>query len=113
MSNTHGVHRKLVYDDLGRPLNTRTSVANGPSVATAVTYSNTSGRLSTFTYPTGLTVSYGYTPAGFLEKLILETPVAINPLPATAGGVPVESKSLPSGTVLWQAQILNAWGNPD
>ncbi len=110
VTSTNGVNRKLKYDSLGRPINARTTITSGPSFAAAVTYSSTTGRLATQTYPTGLKVDYTYTSKGFLEKLRLVTAATVNPLPATAGGTAGASTSLPANTVLWQAKVLNAWG---
>jgi RHS repeat-associated protein len=100
--------RQWVYDSLGRLINTRTSVANGPSFASALSY-DANGRQATQTWPSGLTVNYGYTPKGFLSSVSLATAVTLSPLPATPGGTPGPSTTLPGGTVLWQAQACNAW----
>lgn len=110
---SHGISRKFVYDSLGRPLNARTTVASGPSFAAAVAYTASTGRIASQTYPTGLKVNYTFTTKGFLEKLTLGTAATVNPLPATPGGTPGSSASLPVNTVLWQAKILNAWGRPE
>ena len=115
-STTNGVTRKHVYDSYGRPLNTRVSIASGPSFASAVAYSATTGRVASQTYPTGLKVNYNYTTGaakGYLQTLSLASAVTLNPLPATVGGTPGSSTTLTSGTVLWQAQILNAWGQAE
>jgi RHS repeat-associated protein len=113
-SNTsHGINRKLAYDGYGRPLNTRTTVSNGPSFASAVSYDAATGRLLTQTYPTGLQLSYSYTAKGFLSSLNTATAVTINPLPATPGGAPVASKTLNAGAALWTAQAYNAWGKAE
>jgi RHS repeat-associated protein len=100
--------QQWVYDSLGRLASNRTSVANGPSFASALSY-DANGRQATQTWPTGLTVNYGYTPKGFLGNVSLATAVTVNPLPATPGGIPGASMTLPAGTVLWQAQAYNAW----
>jgi len=113
-SNTsNGFSRKLVYDSLGRPVNSRTTVTSGPSFAGALAYNATTGRLSSQTYPTGVQVGYAYTARGFLEKLTLLTQATVNPLPSTAGGTPGASTTLTAGTVLWQAQVVNAWGRTE
>ena len=100
--------QEWVYDGLGRLVSNRTTVASGPSFANALSY-DANGRQATQTWPTGLTVNYGYTPKGFLGRVSLATAVTVNPLPATPGGTPGASVTLPAGTVLWQAQAYNAW----
>src|SRR6267154_889157 len=109
VNTTHGLRRKLVYDGVGRLFNARTDVTNGPSFAASVAYDSVTGRLASQVYPTGLQVNYGYTARGFLEKLTLATAATVNPLPATAGGTPGASVTLPSGSMLWQALLVNAW----
>ena len=122
-NTTNGVNKKIVYDGLGRPLNTRTTITGGPSFASAVAYDATTGRVASQTYPTGVKVGFSYTTnavKGFLEKLTLLTPATVNPLPAIPGGSSVASQSLPAyntstgaGTVLWKAQVVNAWGRAE
>ena len=93
-----GIDRKFYYDNLGRPINTRTDVTNGPSYATAVSF-DANGRVSSQTYPSGLQVNYNYTTKGFLSTLTLGT---------TATGVPLALNS-----TLWSAQAYNAWGKAE
>jgi RHS repeat-associated protein len=112
-NTTNGINKKFVYDDLGRPINTRTSVANGPSFATAVSYDSNNGRLVSQTWPTGLAVNYSYTTNGFLNTVTLAQAATVNPLPATAGGTPGPSVTLAAGSLLWQAQAYNAWGRAE
>lgn len=107
------VSRKLVYDNLGRPLNTRTTANNGPSFASAVSYDLATGRLATQTYPTGLQVAYAYTGLGYLSEMRLAVGSTLNPLPATAGGPPGGSVTTAAGALLWQAQVANAWGKAE
>lgn len=110
-TTSNGVNRTLVYDNLGRPINTRTDITSGPSFASAVSYDSITGRVNTQTYPTGLQVGYSYTAgAGALEKLTLKTAANVTPLPATVGGTAAAPKTLPINTVLWQARVVNAWG---
>jgi len=110
-NTTHGLRRKLVYDGVGRLINARTDVTtSGLSFAAAVAYDVATGRLASQVYPTGLQVNYGYTAGGFLEKLTIATAATVNPLPATAGGTPGASVTLPPGSMLWQALLVNAWG---
>ena len=95
------MNRTLVYDNLGRPINTRTDITSGPSFASAVSYDSITGRVDTQTYPTGLQVGYSYTAgAGALEKLTLKTAANVTPLPATVGGTEAAPKTLPINTVL-------------
>ena len=107
---SNGVNRKMVYDSLGRPVNTRTTITSGPSFAAAVAYDGATGRVASQLYPTGLQVLYSYTSRGFLEKLTLGTAITVNPLPSTVGAAPSAGASLAVGSVLWQAQAVNAWG---
>jgi RHS repeat-associated protein len=118
-TNNNGPNRKFIYDDFGRPLNTRTTVPNGPSFATAVTYDSTSGRVTSQTYPTGVQVKYIYTDStntqthlGFLEQAVLGTAANVRPLPNTQGQT-ATNKNFAAGTVLWQAQVVNAWGKTE
>ncbi len=113
-SNTsNGVNRKVLYDALGRPLNSRTSVTGGPSFASAVVYDSANGRLASQVYPTGLQVNYGYTTKGFLSSLTLATAATVAPLPATSGGSAGAGTTLSAGTVLWAAVAYNAWGKAE
>ncbi|HYD79579.1 MAG TPA: RHS repeat-associated core domain-containing protein [Paucimonas sp.] len=110
---TNGVTKKLVYDHAGRPINARTSVASGPSFATAVSYDASNGWVSSQTYPTGVTVNYHHTGKGYLERMTLGTAATVTPLPATPGGTPGASTNLAAGSLLWQAQAYNAWGKTE
>ena len=106
---SNGVNRQYVYDNLGRPTSSRTSINNGPSFASSVSYDG-QGRVQTQTYPTGVQVGYSYTTQlGYLEKLQLNTPATVAPLP-NASGQTAAGTSLAAGTVLWQAQVVGAWG---
>ena len=113
VNSSNGVNRKSVYDNFGRPVNSRTTIASGPSFASAVGYDSANGRPVSQTYPTGLQVNYVYTAKGFLTSLSLATPATVTPLPATAGGTPVASATLPTGTMLWRADAYNAWGKAE
>lgn len=106
---TSGVNHRMVYDQLGRPLNRRTSIAYGPSFASAVSY-DANGRLASQTYPSGLSLNYSYTDHGFLSTLTLGSAATVYPLPATAGVAPAPGFELAAGSVLWQADSYNAWG---
>lgn len=111
-SASNGVSRQYVYDTIGRPVSSRTTVTSGPSFGSAVSYDPTTGRLATQTYPTGVQVGYSYTARGFLEKLVLNTAATITPLP-NAQGQTASGTTLSAGTVLWQAQIVGAWGRTE
>jgi len=110
---TNGVYRKYYYDNLGRPLSNRTDISGGPSFAGSVSYDGANGRIVSQTYPTGLTVNLNYTNNGFLSSMTLATAATVNPLPATSGGTPGPSVTLPAGSQLWQAVAYNAWGKPE
>jgi len=113
-STTHGVSRKLIYDDLGRPVSSRSIIlSGGPSLASALAYDATTGRVTIQTYPTGVQVGYSYTASGFVEQLILRTAATISPLPGTAGGMAGASASLAANSVLWSAQTVSAWGKTE
>jgi RHS repeat-associated protein len=117
VNSSNGVNRKSVYDSLGRPVNSRTTIGGGltigPSFATAVAYDSVNGRPVSQTYPTGLQVSYNYTAKGFLSSLTLATAANVAPLPATAGGTPVTGTTLAAGSMLWRADAFNAWGRAE
>jgi len=105
----NNVSRQYVYDSLGRLVSSRTSISNGPSFASSVSYDSL-GRVQSQTYPTGVQVGYSYTSQlGFLEKLLLNTPATVTPLP-NASGQTAANASLTAGTALWQAQVVGAWG---
>lgn len=86
-SSNNGIAQRTFYDALGRPFQSRRKITNGPTFTTSVSYDPDHGRVATKTYPSGLRVSYGYTPRlGYLDSL-------------TNGA-----------TTLWRAQSVNAWG---
>jgi RHS repeat-associated protein len=111
-ATSHGITKKLVYDNLGRPINSRTDVASGPSLATALSY-DANGRVATQRYPTGVQLSYQYTARGFLSTVKLDTTATVAPLPATPGGTPAAGTTLTAGTTLWSAVAVNAWGKAE
>jgi RHS repeat-associated protein len=112
-STSSGIGKKFVYDGVGRPSSTRTTVSGGPSLASAVAYDPDAGRVISQTYPSGVQVNYDYTTKGFLNTLTLATPATVNPLPATPGGSAGSGATLSTGSVLWRAQSYNAWGKPE
>jgi RHS repeat-associated protein len=112
-STSNGIGKKYVYDSIGRAVNTRTTVSNGPSFASAISYSSTNGRPVSQTWPTGLAVNYNYTSNGFLSTVTLATAATVAPLPTTAGAAAGASTSLPAGSVLWQAKAYTAWGKAE
>lgn len=70
----NGISETYAYDDFGRTTIVTTSgpVASGGSntnFETSYTYNASTGRLSTTTYPTGLTVSYEYDGIGNLKQI--------------------------------------------
>lgn len=107
---SHGVTKKHVFDSLGRPSSSRTTVANGPSFASSLSYASTTGRPYLQTYPTGLRTQFVFTSLGALHRVRLKTATTIVPLPASPGGTPGATVTLPADTVLWQAGSVNAWG---
>lgn len=109
VSTTNGTRRKLVFDSLGRPINSVQSGSDGPPLASAVSYDAITGRVASQTYPTGLRIGYSYTPRGYLERLKLLTAATVSPLPAPNGNV-AASVILPAESTLWRAQLVNAWG---
>ena len=115
-STTGGVKRQHQYDSLGRPEASRTTIAGGssfaagPSFASALSYDDTTGRLSGRSYPTGLTLAYAYNGRGYLSQVKLATAATVSPRPASAGGTPGASVAWAAGKVLWQAGSYNAWG---
>jgi RHS repeat-associated protein len=115
VTNSNGSSAQVVYDGIGRPINTARVVGSGTDgiFASAVSYDATTGRVVDETYPTGLRVGYSYTSRGFLEKLTLKTPVKVNPLPTTPGGPSGASMVFAAGSVLWQRQAVNAWGDSE
>lgn len=111
-SATEYFRRKFAYDTLGRSSTTQLLVNGGPSFAGKVGYDSL-GRMSSQIYPTGVQVGYSYTALGFLEKLKLLTAATVQPLPSSPGGTPGASKSFAANAVLWQADLVNAWGKTE
>ena len=113
-SNTsHGVNKKLKYDNLGRALQARTSINNGPSFGSSVSYDPSTGRVASQTYPSGLKLQYAYSERGYMTQLQLATTVTLQPLPASPGATPAAGVTLTAGTAsatLWTAGTANAWG---
>ena len=112
-TTSNGVRKRINYDTLGRPQNSRTDITSGPSFGTAVTYDAASGRPDTQTYPSGLTVKLNYTAKGYLLSLNTVTAVTVNPMPATPGGAAASSRTYAAGAALWTAQAANAWGQSE
>lgn len=117
-STTNGVTRRVAYDGLGRPVNSRTDVTGGPTMATAVSYDTATGRINNQTYPTGLRVSYRYSGKGYMNAVHLDTQATLNPLPATPGGRPgaattIAATTIAANTRLWYAVQINAWGQAE
>lgn len=111
-ATTNGITKKLVYDSLGRPVNTRTDITTGPSTATAVAYDTTTGRVASQRFPTGVQLSYQYTAKGYLQAVKLDTATTVAPL-AGSSCTPASSCTLAAGTALWSATAVNAWGKAE
>lgn len=109
-STSAGLNRKTVYDSVGRAIHFLTRIDTGPAFASSVSYDNVNGRISSQTYPTGLTVNYAYTGKGYLQTLSLGSEAEIKPLPAAVGSTVGATTVMPAGSLLWQAQAQNAWG---
>jgi RHS repeat-associated protein len=109
-STTTGIARTFVYDDLGRPINTRLTVTGGPSLASAVEYDSTHGRVKSQTYPSGLQVSPVYTGNGHIRCLKLGPATAST---SCATSPPGASANLAQGSLLWRGDSYNAWGKPE
>lgn len=108
---SHGVRRRLFYDNVGRSISTRLDITNGPSFTSAIKYDAATARPVTQVYPTGLSVNYNYTAKGYLNTLTLARAATLTPLPATAGAALDSSVNLPLGSLLWQALSYDAWGH--
>ncbi|SHN10815.1 RHS repeat domain-containing protein [Rhizobacter sp. OV335] len=102
--------KKIYYDELGREISNRLDIANGPSFLSSVGFEPTTGRLASKTYPTGLQVGYDYTSSGHLRAMLLKTAATVSPLPDANGQV-AAGKTLPAGSVLWQANVIDALGD--
>ncbi|MBT9458296.1 MAG: RHS repeat-associated core domain-containing protein [Burkholderiaceae bacterium] len=111
-STTHGVSRKYAYDGFGRLITQRTNTG-GPSFVTGYGYDAVTGRLANQTYPSGLQVGYNYAGSGHVESLKLLSALDLAPLPAVPGQAAGAAVSLSAGTVLWQAEAVNAWGRAE
>jgi RHS repeat-associated protein len=110
-TTTNGITKKLVYDSLGRPVNTRTDITTGPSTTTAVAY-DSNGRVASQLYPTGVQLTYQYTAKGYLQAVKLGTAVTVAPLTGSSC-TPASSCTLAAGTALWSATVVNAWGKAE
>ncbi|MQA41679.1 RHS repeat-associated core domain-containing protein [Rugamonas aquatica] len=108
---SNGSRRRNVFDSVGRVINTRVDISNGPSFTTAVSYDAVTARPASQVYPSGLRVDYQYTDKGFLSAMTLAQAATIRPLPATPGGTAGPAVQLPAGSFLWQALAYDAWGN--
>lgn len=107
-----GTGHRYAFDSFGRPVSSSitTNAAGTAGFAGAVTYEAATGRLRTKTYPSGLQVQYDYTTAGYLSAVRLATQFTVNPLPHTAGAQAGAQGVVSSGTALWQATTMDAWG---
>ena len=80
--------RKYSYDSNGRLVNETLAITNGPTFSATTAYDPTSGRISSRTYPTGFAVSYNFNATGYPYQVI------------NSG----------DGTLIWQANRINARG---
>ncbi len=111
-SNIGSGHR-YAFDAFGRQVSASvtTNAAGTTGFASSVTFDPATGRPLTKTYPSGLQISYSYTGGGFLNAVKLATQFTVNPLPHSAGGSAGAQAVLGSGTTLWQATTVDAWGH--
>lgn len=65
----HGVTKTFGYDAYGRPASSTQAVSGQPSAFTATTAYDPQGRVGSYTYPTGVALTYTYTPLGFLAEI--------------------------------------------
>lgn len=82
-----GYTRTHVYDNYGRAISTATGLDTTYTVG--ATYDLNTGRLSTQSYPDGLTTKYVYTPLGYLQEV----------------------RNQNTNTSLWKANTLDAEGH--
>lgn len=112
-ATSHGVRRRYWFDGLGRPTSDRMDVANGISAAQRYEWDANNSRMTKRTWPTGLAVSYDYTPLGRVSQMKLVQATQITPLPPTPGGTRGAPVDWAAGKVLWRAETVNAWGRSE
>lgn len=89
VTTDHGFAKEMAYDALGRPTKATQTVQGRPDVFSAQTAYDARGRVSRYTYPSGITVDYVYTPLGFLAEIRR------------------------AGTPIWRLASVNAWGQAE
>jgi RHS repeat-associated protein len=85
---SNGQTKTHTYDSYGRPSTTSQAVTGGPTF-TATTRYDSRGRVASYTYPTGVELTYGYTALGYLSEV------------------------RQGATLQWKLNTANAWGKPD
>ena len=108
-----GSGHRYAFDAVGRVVSSSvtTNAAGTSGFATSVSYDAVTGHTLTKTYPSGLQIAYAYTAGGFLSAVKLASQFTVNPLPHAAGGSPGAAAVLPSGSALWTATTVDAWGH--
>src|SRR6185369_3634031 len=79
--------KSITYDSLGRPASITQAITNGPSFTAGTAY-DSKGRVATYTYPTGIALTYVYTPLGYLSEIQR------------------------ASASVWKLGSANAWGKP-
>lgn len=87
VATTNGQSKDFGYDNFGRPI---TVTQTAGSAMTATTAYDSKGRVSQYTYPSGLAVQYQYTALGYLREI---------------AGMGAAS--------LWKLTSTNAWGKAE
>ncbi len=95
----HAFSRSFSYDSQGRPASSLHTLGGQP-LAHAQSYDLATGRIASYTYPSGLKLGYTFNSFGFLASVRLITNV-------TAGS------ALGADKVLWEGNTYNAWGRPE
>jgi RHS repeat-associated protein len=88
VTTSHGVSKRTAYDTYGRAASLTQTVSSGPTFTTSRTF-DSNGRLSTYTYPTGLTLAFAYTATGHQWRITK------------------------AGAMMWQLDKVSAWGKPE
>lgn len=89
IATDHGSAKTFTYDAFGRPSVSLQNVSGQPSALSATTIYDVRGRVASYTYPTGVALTYTYSPLGFVTEIKRGT----------------ES--------LWRMGASSAWGKPE